>query len=106
MSEDFKAIINEKSTRYQEWLAIMGTNEIPLLTPIPQMVALPSGVAPCLWIDIAALTYEQKERMVKHLATKFSIPEQEVAHDLDGVGCPILDEEVTVVIFNPQKWIG
>jgi hypothetical protein len=51
------------------------------------------------------LTPEQRERMIQHLASKFGLDEQEVKDELDRVGCPVLDEGITVTVFNPQKWI-
>ena len=105
MSGDFKAIISEKSSRYKEWLEVMGTNEIPLIAPIAVLSSAPGiDEARFFLMDIAALTSGQRERLVKHLASKFSVPLEEVAHDLESVGCPILDEDVMLVIGNPQKW--
>jgi hypothetical protein len=106
MSEDFIAIIREKSARYQEWLSIMGTNEFPLKSPIPEWASAP-GIEAALFlqIDLALLTGEQRARLVKHLALKFSIDSREVDQSLDAEGCPILDEDVMVIIRNPQKWV-
>lgn len=106
MSEDFKAIINEKSTRYQEWLDIMGTNEFPLKSPIPERLSAPGIEAGLFFqIDIPLLTEEQRSRLVSRLAIRFNMDGQEVDDELDDIGCVVLDEDVTVIIFNPQKWL-
>lgn len=104
MSKDFKAIIRPESTRYQEWMNAFGANEVSIKSPIPHEGSAP-GIERGLFylIDLEELTGEQKERLVKHLASKFNIDEQEVASQL--VECPIYDEDVAVVIHNPQKWL-
>lgn len=106
MSSDFVATIREGSPRYQEWLEVMGTNTIPLKSPIPRLTRLPGiGEVHVLVIDLALLTEGQRARMIKHLAAKFGIDEQEIASSLDHGGVPILDEDVIVTIFNPQRWL-
>jgi hypothetical protein len=106
MGTDFKAIIRESSPRYREWLSVMGTNEFPLKSPIAGLTHLPGrGEVHVLMIDVALLSEEQRARLVKHLAAKFGIEESDVASSLDREGVPILDEDVTVVIFNPQRWL-
>lgn len=106
MSRDFIATIREGSPRYQEWLNVMGSNDIPLKLPIPGVTDLPSrGESHVFAMDLAALTEEQRKRLIQHIAREFEIDEIEVASTLDEVGCPILDEDITITIYNPQKWL-
>lgn len=106
MSTDFKATIREDSHRAAAWLEVFGSREIPLQSPIP-VLASAAGVpeAPFFMLDLREMTGEQRSRLVKHLARKFQIDEREVDETLDEVGCPILDEDVTITVFNPLKWI-
>lgn len=106
MSKEFIAKIAPNNERYQEWIDVMGTNEIPITLPIPTQGSAP-GIDEGLFymIDLHEITSEQRRRMIKHIARKFAVDEEEVRRTLDDVGCPILDKDVTVVILNPQKWM-
>lgn len=106
MSHDFIATISRESTRYQEWMEVMGDFVIPLKSPFPAPGSAP-GVAVGMFyeIDLSAITAEQRARMITHLARKFGFSEEEVASTLDEVGCPILADDVTVIVSNPQRWI-
>jgi hypothetical protein len=104
--KDFTATINKESARYQEWVDVIGTNEFPIKSPIPEWISAPSvGRAPFYQMDLAQLTGEQRAKLIKHIAAKFSVDEQEVVSTLDEVGCPILAEDVTVTVYRPQRWI-
>lgn len=105
MSKDFTATIREGSAREQDWLDVFGANEVTLKSPLPHLASAP-GVPKALFfdLDLAALTDEQRGRLIAHLAQRFQVPEQEVAQDLDQEGCPILDEDVVVTVYHPQKW--
>lgn len=106
MGKDFIAKVSEQSTRYQEWLEVMGINEIPLESTFPVLGSAPGVKAGLFYqVDLSAITPEQRERMIKHIARKFGVDEQEVSSTLDAVGCPILAEDVTVIVNHPQKWI-
>lgn len=106
MSREFIAKISEESTRHREWIEVMGVDEIPLKSPFPEWASAPGVEAGLFYqIDLSAITPEQRERMIKHIARKFEVDEHEVSSTLDTIGCPILAEDVTVVVLNPQKWI-
>lgn len=106
MSKDFIATIREGCPRYADWLAVLGTNEVAIQSPQPHLASAPGiEAAPFFLIDLAELTAEQRARLIKHLAQRFQVPEAEVERDLDAVGCPILDEDVTVTVFHPWRWL-
>jgi hypothetical protein len=54
-------------------------------------------------MDIAALTAEQRDRLVTYIAETFAIEAVGVEADLDKIGCPILAKDVTVTILKPWK---
>jgi hypothetical protein len=103
--KDFTATIRKGSPREQEWLKVLGGNVAILRSPIPTWRTLPSGNALCFELDLQALTGDQRKRLVQHLAEKFSVPAEEVEADLGTIGVPILDEDVTVTVFNPMRWV-
>lgn len=103
--KDFTATIRQGCPREQDWLRVLGTNEVVLKSPVPHLASA-SGIPEALFfeMDLTALSSEQRTRLIKHLARRFHVPEQEVVRDLDRVGCPILDTDVTVTVYHPQKW--
>ncbi len=106
MSDDFKATINPESERAQAWLKVFGSHEIALCSPIPQWASAP-GVPKGLFyfLDLNELTPEQRERLIVYISHRFQVDEQEVRETLDAIGCPILDEDVTVTVYHPLKWV-
>lgn len=106
MSHDFKATINRESSRAASWQAVFGSYEVPLQSPMPTLASAPGIEAGLFYLlDLQALTSAQRERLIDYIASKFQIDAREVAETLDEVGCPILDEDVTITVFNPQRWI-
>lgn len=105
MGKDFVATIREGSPREQNWLEVFGDRTIELQSPLPSPGSAP-GIESAMFymLDLEALTMEQRTRLIKHISRRFHVPEREVEQELDRVGCPILDEDVTVTVFNPQKW--
>lgn len=103
---DFTATINEGSERAAAWTAVFGGRVVPLVSPFPHEASAPGIAAAWFYqIDVTAITPGQRARLVAHIASRFDIPEAEVDAALDTVGCPVLAEDVTVVVANPQKWI-
>lgn len=106
MSQDFRATICEENDRAQSWLEVFGTREIPLKSPLPTIASAP-GIPEGLFyeLDLQELTQEQRTRLITYIAKRFDVSEQEVSETLDTVGCPILSENITITVFNPQKWL-
>lgn len=106
MNTDFTATINESSDRAAAWRDIFGSHTIPIRSPIPERANAP-GVTDGLFyqIDLRQITPEQRARMVRFIAGRFTIPAAEVDAALDAVGCPILADDVAVIEQRPQKWI-
>jgi hypothetical protein len=106
MSQDFKATIRQDSVRAQAWREVFGSYEIPLQSPIPTQASAPGIESGFFYLlDLTSLTSEQRARLIAYIAKKFAVDEQEVAETLDTVGCPILDEDVTITVFNPLRWL-
>jgi hypothetical protein len=106
MSHDFTATIREESERAADWTAVFGGCTIPIVSPIPQWASAPGVPAGLFYqVDMEAITPEQRARLVHHIAHTFQIAETEVDATLNEVGCPILADDVSVTVSNPQKWI-
>lgn len=105
-SNDFSATLHGESDRVQTWREVFGTNSVPITSPVPHQAHAPGVTAGWFYmIDLRCVMSEQRRRMVRYIAQKFAVPEAEVDATLDEVGCPILADDVTVTIFNPQRWL-
>ena len=104
--KDFQASISKTSERAETWLAVFGSKTIPLKSPIPYKANIPEKGSVYVYdLDLSLLTQEQRQRLVIHIAKRFDYEESFVDKELDSMGCPILAEDVTIIIHNPQKWI-
>lgn len=83
--------------RRREWMKVLGTETVPILSPVPQRADLPNYPNYLVYmVDVAALSTEQRERLVTFLAKKFGVPEAELQRDIETRGVPILAEECTI----------
>lgn len=98
-------MIRAESPRAADWLKVMGSREIAIKSPLPHLAILPDSRAWVFDMDLEALTPEQRARLIAHLAERFHLPVAEVEANLDQEGCPVLDEDVTVTISHPWRWI-
>lgn len=87
--------------RRREWVAILGSDTMPLKSMLPTRVNLP-GIENALVyeLDLEALTDEQRRRMVDHIALKFDLTPEFVETRLEEEGVPILAQDVTVTGYN------
>ena len=100
---DFTVTIH--GPRGEEWERICGRRTFPVILPAI-MASLP-GVGPkCVYLlDLKALPPDDLNKIVEHLAAKFSLKPEEAADEIEKAGIPILDEDVSLMIRNPQRWI-
>jgi|SRR5579862_565458 len=107
MSNEYIATIRETSERAVAWMRVFGGRMVPILSPIPVWAQAPGVEAGLFYqVDLTTLTPEQRTRMVQHIARTFSLSEAEVDATLDEVGCPLLADDVTVMVTSPQRWVG
>lgn len=104
--KDFTATISETSERAETWQQIFGTDVVHLKSPFVAFEEIEGKSKVLVYdLDIETLTTDQRQRLVADLSTTFDLPESLVEEGLDTLGCPILAEDVTVTIKNPQKWL-
>lgn len=84
--------------RLRDWMAVFGTDTIPLRSPVPYMAGLPGLDDPQLVYDadLTALTPHQRQLLIVHIAMRFDLPVDYVARNLDAVGLPVLAADVTI----------
>jgi hypothetical protein len=104
MGKDFTATITNPE-RAAEWEAILGTTTIHIKSPIPTPASLPGHPETLIYeLDLNLITSEQRQRLIQYLASKFAIPPYIVEYELPIHGVPILADDCTVSVANPQKW--
>lgn len=105
MGEDFKVKINNPE-RAAAFRKIVGDDEVFVRTPVPEIADLPGlGKRKVFKLDLDMYIPEEKERLAEHLAEKFGVNIEVIKANLAVSGLPILEEECTVIVKNPQRWL-
>ena len=97
------ATIRPDSPRASLWLGVLGTVTVPILSPMPTRGTSPHHPAPgALFyaLDVAALTPQQRARLVAATAERFGLSVAQVERDFDDPehGVPILADDVSVTM--------
>lgn len=105
MGEDFKVKITNPE-RAKAFRDTVGDDEVFVLSPVGEMANLPGlGKRMVFKLDLAMYTADEKDRLAEHLAARFGVHKEVVKADLAISGLPILDEDCTVIVKNPQRWV-
>jgi hypothetical protein len=106
---DFTVMVHDKARRL-EWIQTLGSDSLPVQTfrPVWAEVAGFEEAQPVYLLDLDSLSGEKLERLARHLAGKFGLPLPKMRRDLRQrrIEVPILAADCTVMIRNPQKWLG
>ena len=102
---DFWASVHDPA-RKAEWELIMGQPDTALpVNPIPCEIEIMGESRLAYFLKLDLLTDPQKSRLIHHISTKFYLPLADVARRVERQGVPILADHVTVMIFNPHKYM-
>jgi hypothetical protein len=105
MGKDFRVTITNPE-REEEFLKVFGRTTVNVESPIPHMASIPGkGRCRIYKLDLNLISEEEREKLVAHIAEKFKLNPEFVKAELARAGLPILADECTVVISNPQRWI-
>lgn len=103
MSHDFWVTIHGE--RGAEWERVIGTNCLPVQSPVPIPALLPGlGESLVFLLAMDQLEPEQVMKIVEHLSAKFRLSPEEAAQEIAAAGIPILHTDCSIMIHNPQKW--
>jgi hypothetical protein len=106
MPHDFWVTISDRSPRHAQWLAVLGTDRVPVLSPLSHLALLPGrGPSRVFLVALDQLTAGQRERLLDFLCARFDVPRDEGEREMAAHGVPILDEDVIVSVHNPQRWL-
>lgn len=91
------ASLSQQSPRYAEWHRILGSDEVPLLSPFPAEAVLGEEMTNVYALDWQNLDGEASQRLLEFLANKFGVETKVIEADLDRDGhFPIREQDVTV----------
>lgn len=104
---DFWATIADDDPRSGYWQTVFGTKTVPIETPTAKQAILPGHNTPktVYMLALHALPHSTMTKIVQHIATQFNLPEEEIQLQLYIKGVPLLADNLTITITNPQKWL-
>ena len=106
---DFWASIREDSPRYADWAAVFDDpSHVPITGPVPEMVNLPIGPQRVVFLRCDLLSDAERDRLVRHLAERFHVEAEEVRQHLASdprKSVPLLDEDLFLTVYHPQRWL-
>jgi hypothetical protein len=92
-------VIRSDCSRHDDWIKVFGTDRVQLLSQTATLAMGPHGRAAFYKGDVRALPNEVFDRLVEHLAARFSLPAEEVRGQLCAdLFFPVLSEDVTVEV--------
>lgn len=105
MSKQIIATVHHPE-RKAEWISVFGTNAIPVKSPFPCRGNVPIiGDTMYFELDIEALTGEQMQQLIKHLADKFGLDLDFVQQRIGEHGVPIVADQVVITGYRPPFWL-
>lgn len=90
--------LRPSSPRYDKWREILGTDEVPIVNPIPVMAILGIEETEVYHLDLARLNSDQNSRLIDFVVERFGAQRDRVLAELLAVGFPIRAADVTVAI--------
>lgn len=100
------ATIADTSPRSGDWLRVFGDRTVPIVSPVPTRATLP-GLGPSLvyQLELSQIDADARDRLVTHIASRFSLPASQVASEIDAAGVPILAEDVFITVAGPMVFV-
>jgi len=107
MGADFTVLIHEGTERANNFMEVFGRLRVNVVSFVPMLVNVPGFDEPqsVYMLDLAMITTAERTRLVNHLAARFQIDAAEVELLIDTMGVPILAQECTLTVENPQRWV-
>jgi hypothetical protein len=104
----WSATLNPSSPRYHEWHAILGGNDVPLLSPRESEAQLGAETDQVYLLNVPALSEQQLNRLINHLAKKFGAAcdatLDEIRSEVKSKGMPIRYADV-IVAFSMRAFV-
>ena len=104
MSKDFIVRITDPE-RAEVFRDILSSDEVFVLSPVAEIADLPGlGKRKVFKLDLMMYIDTEKDMLAAHIAAKFGVHKEVIKADLAVSGLPILEEDCTPIIKNPQRW--
>jgi hypothetical protein len=86
--------------------SLIGTNTVPIKSPIAQTCDLPGKPASLVYlVDVTFLNDEERQVLAHYLASEFATTADEILDDFDKTGVlPIRAEDCLIEIRRPARW--
>jgi len=92
--------------RGDEWERVCGTRVFPVASFQPIKANLPGKPNADVWLlNLRLIDSPTLQRIIEHFSVKFNTPPNETAAAAAAQGIPILAEDCTVVLNDPQRWL-
>lgn len=99
---DFIATIRE-GTESAEFISVLGTDRVPIISPVPSQAALEGVVQDVLFLDTERLFENQWGRLLDHYQRRSGVPRAEVERDITRYGLPIRLSSISVTTYSPLR---
>jgi hypothetical protein len=88
--------IRPDSDRADNWQRVFRRlNNIPVTAYLPALANLPHRPGVLIYeLDLAAITHDERTRLIEHIVDQFNLAADDVARDLDAHGCPLLADDI------------
>lgn len=90
------ATLVPSSPRYQDWRAILGSDEVPIANPKPFATQLGPDLVEVHTLDMSRITRDQFGRLVDVIVERFGVKGREAVRTLESDGFPIRAADVSV----------
>lgn len=105
MGKDFEITIRNNTEKAKEFMEVLGTLTVNVKSPIPEYISTPHHEKVLAYfLDLDLITKEQRDNLIKYLSEKFNQSIDFVKENLDKFGVPILQNDCSLFIKNPQRW--
>lgn len=86
----------KSSPRYEKWRNILGSDEVPIVAPVPVTALLGAETTVVYQLDLAKLSSDQRARLIDFIVESFKENRERVEAELDSTGFPIRQVDVVV----------
>jgi alpha-ketoglutarate-dependent taurine dioxygenase len=100
-----KKVRTHNKKQEDDWMNAIGTTELPILSLLPEPAETPSGLKNVYMVDLETLTKKQHEKLVKHLAERYHLTEEEVRSDINTIGVPIIADDCQIITNEIGRYL-
>ena len=100
-----KKVRTTNKKQENDWKNVLDTTELPILSLIPEPAETPIGLKNVYMVDLETLTQKQHEKLVKYMAERYHLTEEEVESDIDTIGVPIIADDCQIITNELGRYL-